>query len=321
MNNPLYNVVDNLTDHTTPKAYAKGYREFLTPALLDAGIDVTVEDPTEILNHHMNQDPGSRQSRLARVWSLCWLIEFENNADRTAMMMFELGLAAAVLGAAHHIPSIETGSKVRKAGEAAREQHNRERSYQVNTRRKIVAKILRDTRPPRDPITNRKISLRKHVIKILAQNYGFHDVSEYTVRDDIAAIKKIASNWTGLHSDCPIRLASCCSDATEGQSKMIDTEALKKSISKAAAEAVRAEIVRADMTALRTQTLNSILSKEILEFPEDVSTILKLGKTATFALPKEDPTFPPRMTVGRRNFIETADLVAWLRSKRTVQAD
>ena len=102
---------------------------------------------------------------------------------------------------------------------------------------------------------------------------------------------------------------------------MIDTEALKKSISKAAAEAVRAEIVRADMTALRTQTLNSILSKAILEFPEDVSTILKLGKTATFALPKEDPTFPTRMTVGRRNFIETADLMTWLRSKRTVQAD
>ena len=97
---------------------------------------------------------------------------------------------------------------------------------------------------------------------------------------------------------------------------MIDVKQIEQSISRAAADAVRAEIVRADMTALRTQTLNAILSKEILEFPEDVSTILKLGKTATFALPKEDPTFPERMTVGRRNFIETAELLDWLRSKR-----
>jgi len=188
MTNPLYSIVDGATD-TTPKTYAKGYREFLTPAMLDAGIDVGVEDPTEILNRHMNEDPDSRQSRLARVWSLCWLIEFENNADRTAMLMFELGLAAAVLGSAHHIPSIKTGSKVRKAGEAAREQHNRTRSYQVNARRKVVAKILRDIPAPRDPVTNREVSLRKHVTTILSEHHGLH-VSEYTVRDDIAAIKE-----------------------------------------------------------------------------------------------------------------------------------
>ena len=195
MTNPLYSIVDGATD-TTPKAYAKGYRDFLTPALLDAGIDVIVEDPTEILNRHMNEDPDSRQSRLARVWSLCWLIEFENNADRTAMLMFELGLAAAVLGSAHHIPSIETGSKVRKSGEAAREQNNKARSYEVNARRKIVAKILRDIPAPRDPITNRKISLRKHVITILSEQHGLH-ISEHTARDDIAALKENAIELDG----------------------------------------------------------------------------------------------------------------------------
>lgn len=98
---------------------------------------------------------------------------------------------------------------------------------------------------------------------------------------------------------------------------MIDAKALEDAISKAAADAVRTEIVNADMTALRTQTVNAILGKPILEYPEDVQTILKLGKTATFALPKEDPSFPARMTVGRRNFIETSELMDWLRSKRS----
>lgn len=113
MNNPLYAIHTGtpVTNVTTVQNYVRDYRAFLTPALADAGIDVVAtEDPTELLNHHMNEDPDSRQSRLARVWSLCWLIEYENNPDQRGMMMFELGKAAAVLNAAQHIPAINTGT-------------------------------------------------------------------------------------------------------------------------------------------------------------------------------------------------------------------
>ena len=192
MSNPLFEITDaGVTGHyTSTQDYVKGYRAFLTPILIDAGIDVVgVDDPTDMLNHHMNTDPEGRQARLARVWSLCWLIEFEPNAEQRGLMMFELGLAAAVLTSAHHIPAINTGSKVRKAGEAARDQHNRTRSYNVEQRRRVVAKILRDIPVPRGPITNRKIGLKKHVVKVLAEAQGIH-ISEQTARDDIASLKK-----------------------------------------------------------------------------------------------------------------------------------
>ena len=194
MNNPLYAIHTGtpVTNVTTVQNYVRDYRAFLTPALADAGIDVVAtEDPTELLNHHMNEDPDSRQSRLARVWSLCWLIEYENNPDQRGMMMFELGKAAAVLNAAQHIPAINTGTKVRKAGEQARDKHNRERSYPVAQRRRIVRQIMRDVPVRRDPVTNRKISMRKHVVEVLSTNHGIH-ISEATARDDIAYLKKSA---------------------------------------------------------------------------------------------------------------------------------
>lgn len=194
MNNPLYAIHPGVpaTNATTVQNYVRDYRAFLTPALVDAGIDVVAtEDPTDLLNHHMNEDPDSRQSRLARVWSLCWLIEYENNPDQRGMMMFELGKAASILNAAQHIPAIRTGTKVRKAGEQARDQHNRGRSYVVAQRRRIVKQIMRDIPAPCDPITNRTISMRKHVVEELSTNHGIH-ISLATARDDIAYLKKSA---------------------------------------------------------------------------------------------------------------------------------
>ncbi len=55
--------------------------------------------------------------------------------------------------------------------------------------------------------------------------------------------------------------------------------------------------------------------KPLLVFSEDVALVLGTGRTTTFAIAKNDVDFPPKITVGRRQFMKTDRFMAWLSSK------